>query len=100
MAQSNQYEDVEIFIRRPNTDGDDEEYVWTASYRDMAHLSNHTVIESISGTELETGGWVVGIRESGDEQYTHSFEITPLMADAPDYNVQNHVAAVLNHWRQ
>jgi len=96
-----EYEDVEIYIRRPSTNKtDDEQYVWTATYREMARLSTRMVIETVTDTELDEGQWEVGIREQGDEQYSQRFEITPLLSEEPDHEVQNRVASILNHWRQ
>lgn len=102
MNLTEDYEDVEIYIRRPSKNKtDDEQYVWEATYKDMAHLTSHAVVEMMELTELDEGQWEVGIRERGDEQYSQRFEVSPLMeSNSADYEVQNRVAAILNHWRQ
>ena len=102
MLPTEDFEDVEIYIRRPGVEkgSENEQYVWDASYQDMAHLSSRTVVETITDTELDTGEWEIGIRERGDEQYSQRFVIDELAADQADYEVQNRVAALLNHWRQ
>ncbi|MGQ3723552.1 hypothetical protein [Natrialba aegyptia] len=102
MNPTEDYEDVEIYIRRPGVEkgSDGEKCVWSATYREMARLSNRFVVEAITETQLEKGEWVIGLRERGDEQYSQRFQITPLVADQADHEVQNRVAALLNHWRQ
>jgi len=92
--------DIEIYIRRPNADRENEEYVWAATYRDMAQMTSRTVIQAASWGELDKGQWEIGIRECGDEQYSQRFELTPLLSDHAEHEIQNRVAAILNHWRQ
>jgi len=100
MPINEDFDDVEIFIRKPNGPEDDEEYVWTATYRDMAKMNSRTVIENVGLSELERGPWVIGIRERGDEQYTQRFEVTPLLSDQVEHEIEHRVAALLDHWRQ
>jgi len=96
------YSDIEIYVRRPhNTKDDDEKYVWEATYKTVANLTNHTILKIMSKYELKEGKWEIGIREQGDEQYSQRFEITPLVEEhGSGYELQNHAATVLNHWRQ
>ena len=101
MSALEDFEDVEIFIRPvdalPRTEN---EMVWSASYEEMARLSSHTVVEMMDYYELEPGKWRVGIREKGDEQYFQNFRIGDLQGKfEPSAELQNRVAAILNHWR-
>lgn len=102
MLPTENYEDVEIYIRRPGVEkgSDREKCVWEATYQDMAQLSSRTIIEAVVDIELDEGEWEIGIRERGDEQYSQRFVIDSLVSDYSDHEVQNRVASILNHWRQ
>ena len=99
--KARQYEDVELFVR-PVSDypHSDDELVFEATYKEMARLSTRTVIELLGDYELDAGEWRVGIRERGDEQYFVNFRVGDVEArHEPAAELQNHAAAVLNHWR-
>lgn len=101
---SREFADVEIYVRPSDEEplGDDE-LVYGMSYETLASFHTHTVVGMMDmfADEIGAGRWEVGIRERGDEQYSQRLEITPLGETyGPTAELENQVAAILNHWRE
>lgn len=95
--------DVEIFLRPCSEykDGENEQ-VLGFSYRDFSRRSNHALIKH-AGEYFQVPGageWKIGIRERGDEQYFQRWAVVdPHASERGEWELQNHLAGVLNHWR-